>query len=212
MNPDPWALSRDQLRYLIEHKYPWYPREVQYLFFYLNVCDHFFIAAKALGRLMSAFDTSGNCLIRYIKLSVALVCGVNAASLEVKPEKHVGLFKYADDGVHLLVRMLHSLYEHVESGIYKGLDMKRWRLSMEEANNGGNNHFIKNLDFKIRVHIIVAAKRGNGMRLEDVMECLSCCATCIEDEHKINTCMLPVVQVALHRFVFRTPNLILVSV
>jgi hypothetical protein len=100
MNPDPWALSREQLCQLVSDKYPWYSKE-------------------ALSRLLTAYDTSGNCLVRYIKLSLSLICAVHGSSLEVKPGKTTGLFKYSDDGLQLLVRMLHSLYEHVDSGIYR---------------------------------------------------------------------------------------------
>jgi hypothetical protein len=34
------------------------------------------------------------------------------------------------------------MFEHVDSGIYRGLEMKRWRLSMEEANNGGTIYIL----------------------------------------------------------------------
>jgi hypothetical protein len=99
----------------------------------------------------------------------------------------------------LLLRVLHSMFEHVDSGIYRGLEMKRWRLSMEEANNGGTIYIVFGVHSIREICSVNLAKRGTGVRLEDIMELFSCCACSIEDEQRIHRHIMPVIQVLAMR-------------
>ena len=43
---------------------------------------------QALSRLLTAYDTAGNRLVRFIKLSLSLICGVHCGATEISSDSH----------------------------------------------------------------------------------------------------------------------------
>ena len=172
LNPDPWVLSRQQAHSTIIGSVPW-------------------LGGDVASRLLSAYDPQRSGLVRYVRLSVSLVCCARpamtnlitllnkgykskhtpkSADYDSDDEEHrLAKLASAHEGELFLLRLIHSLYEECEG-----------RVSAEAV-----------LDECGRQ---VTAARSVGMRIEDVFESLSCCCLRIEDELAMERAVKPLLQ------------------
>ena len=60
INPNPWLLKRDQVAFVLKSQLPW-------------------LDGGVLRRLLSAYDVDGSGLIKYVKLTVSLICASRPA-------------------------------------------------------------------------------------------------------------------------------------
>lgn len=182
LNPDPWLLSRSQLTHIVREKLMWLNEEV-------------------IKRLVSAYDPQRGGLIRYIRLSVSLLCCarpamtqlitiLNAANekkkeIQRQSAKLRGIILEEDDeesdilkskelleyqGEIFLLRLIHGLYEDCDG-----------RMNVAMVDEQGQPLPAD------RIPVI-------GIKITDIVESLSCCATGIEDELAMEKACEPLLQ------------------
>lgn len=182
LNPDPWLLSRPQLTHVIKDKLTWLNEEI-------------------IKRLVSAYDPQRGGLIRYIRLSVSLLCCarpamtqlitiLNAANekkkeIQRQSAKLRGVVldedEHEDDvlkskelleyqGEIFLLRLIHGLYEDCDG---------RMNVAMVDENGQA---------------LPADSIPVIGIKITDIVESLSCCATGIEDELAMEKACEPLLQ------------------
>lgn len=157
LNPNPWVLSRRQMEAVMSERVPWY-------------------AADARRRLLGAFDASGGGHVRFVRMSVALLCCARsampdlAALLNRKAAKKAGgdpTLTGKNAGLYLVMRLIHGLYEDCEGGVESGATSSSSSSSQTKS---------------------------VGMRIDDVVEALTCSSTSIDDELCMEKALQPVIQ------------------
>jgi len=162
MNPNPWVVHRSQFTTVMSSFLPWVPREV-------------------IGRLFSAYDPEHSGVMRYVRLTSALIAGSRPAMAQL-----IGLlsedtryFKFA--GEIVVIKLIHYLYEQCEGGkkhdaMYHNKEDAFRKVAVSQSE-------------------MLTGTDGVGMRITDIMEALSCCVTTVTDAVLMEDTVQEVVQV-----------------
>lgn len=158
-NPSTWTISRIQFEQVLQEQVSWYEK-------------------KSALRLASAFDTRKSGMIKFSRLSAALVAGNRPAMSVLMSNLSKDRDKVDSSGNSFLLRLLHSVYEDCDGGVVEEIVStleKSPNKCMEMAKP--NSH------------------TGLGIKLEDIPEILSACATNAEEEMYIRDISMEIVQV-----------------
>jgi hypothetical protein len=137
-NPNPATVTRAQVFQVVHSALDWQPVE-------------------SIHRLISAYDPQHTGVIRYARITTALVacCRANMAALSGKRPADVDPSVPSDCIAELLLlRLMHQMYDESEGGGAKMEEHERATGTIAET----------------------------GMKIEDIVEMLSCCAASIQDE------------------------------
>jgi hypothetical protein len=224
MNPNPWLLKRDQVASVIREELPW-------------------LDGGSLRRLVSAYDPHGTGLIKYVKMSVSLVCASKPAManlivllsrieeernekkrLAEEEGKKWDIQQAAADSAKANAQRRYKrtsteTHSHVHdvgnepfpsgkprddesvvssASTYQGeYGSEKYLLQLlhglyEDCEGTNTGRILKNNDRLLPPRTLAAA--GCGMRLDDIVEVVSCCACNVEDELYMQRVMAPVVE------------------
>ena len=143
-NPNPWLLHKRQVALVLKDMLPW-------------------LDAKVIDRLNVAFDPQRSGVIRYIRLSVALVAGTRPAMTELMALVNKGKnlnSKFSSE--QFLLRLIFNMYEECDGSV-----------AGETIADGQNN---------------------KGIRMEDIVEALSCCSCSVDEQIRISNIGNKIVQ------------------
>mmetsp|Transcript_2249 Transcript_2249/g.4047 ORF Transcript_2249/g.4047 Transcript_2249/m.4047 type:complete len:987 (-) Transcript_2249:87-3047(-) len=158
-NPSPWEVSRQQFQHVMHDQIPWLPE-------------------AEVARLASAYDPFKSGVIKFARMTAALMAGNRPAMSILMTNICRDPDKVDGSGNVFLLRLLHSLYEDCDGGVVEEIAStmeKDPQKCMQMAKPNSNT--------------------GLGIKLEDVPEILSVCATNLEEETEIKELAMEVVQV-----------------
>jgi hypothetical protein len=97
-NPSPWEVSRLQLEHVMTEQVPWFEK-------------------AAVARLASAYDPQKSGVIKYARMTAALMAGNRPAMSILMTNISRDPDKVDESGNVFLLRLLHSLYEDCDGGV-----------------------------------------------------------------------------------------------
>eukprot|EP00604_Paraphysomonas_vestita_P000081 CAMPEP_0174824534 /NCGR_PEP_ID=MMETSP1107-20130205/35260_1 /TAXON_ID=36770 /ORGANISM="Paraphysomonas vestita, Strain GFlagA" /LENGTH=343 /DNA_ID=CAMNT_0016052339 /DNA_START=378 /DNA_END=1405 /DNA_ORIENTATION=+ len=158
LNPSPWQLSRQQFAQILHEKIPWFDM-------------------KAITRLTSAYDPHRSGVVKFVRVSAALMVGNRPAMSILMSQLTRDPDNVDKTGNVFILRLLHGLYEDCNGGV------------VEQAISSLD----KNSQFGEALNI--PKSEGVGIKLEDIGELLSAACSCLEDEIEMQKLASEVVQV-----------------
>ena len=156
-NPNPATVTRSQVFQVVHSALDW-------------------LSQDSIQRLISAYDPQHTGVIRYARITTALVacCRANMAALSGKRPDDVDASVPADCIADLLLlRLMHQMYDESEGG--------GARTEEHERATG---------DVSV-----------TGMKIDDIVEMLSCCAASVQDEIEIENASEDMMTVSMVRVV-----------
>lgn len=149
-NPNPATVTRAQVFQVVHNALDWQP-------------------VDSIDRLISAYDPQHTGVIRYVRITTALVacCRPNMAALNGKRPADVHSSVPADCiSELLLLRLMHQMYDESEGGGARKEEHERVSASAAGSESSSS----------------LSSVAVTGMKIDDIVELLSCCAASIQDE------------------------------
>jgi hypothetical protein len=229
LNPNPWQLKREQVYSVLTTKLHWMEPDV-------------------CRRLCSAYDSTSSGVIRFVRISVSLMCCINPGlaalitTLERLGEEREVQAKAIREREEMRKTLMHQTPSSSSSAITNkgaGMDKDEYqekgkgkdkgkgqtgtllqRQQQDAAQREADRQHAAELFLVKLLHSLyedcegsvaaqvysnhhphttgkdraLASPHGMGMRLQDVVEALSCCAASIEDELAMSAVLKPLVQ------------------
>jgi hypothetical protein len=97
-NPSPWEVSRQQFHHVMNDQIPWFP-------------------IAEVTRLASAYDPQKSGVIKFVRMTAALMAGNRPAMSILMTNISRDPDKVDGSGNVFLLRLLHSLYEDCDGGV-----------------------------------------------------------------------------------------------